>query len=107
MKVKLLSHVRLFTTPWTAAHQAPLSVGFSRQEYWSGVPLPSLIYMLLCIKQITNENLLYRTGNSVLCDALNGKEILKKEGIYVYVPVRDREAWYAAVHGDCKELDVT
>ena len=41
VKVKLLSHVRLFTTPWTAAYQAPLSMGFSRQEYWSGVPLPS------------------------------------------------------------------
>ena len=35
------SHVRLFATPWTAAYQAPLSMGFSRQEYWSGVPLPS------------------------------------------------------------------
>ena len=41
MKVKLLSHVRLFGTPWTAAYQAPPSMGFSRQEYWSGVPLPS------------------------------------------------------------------
>ena len=40
VKVKLLSRIRLFETPWTAAHQAPPSVGFSRQEYWSGVPLP-------------------------------------------------------------------
>ena len=37
----LLSSVRLFATPWTAAHQAPLSMGFSRQEYWSGLPFPS------------------------------------------------------------------
>ena len=37
-KVKSLSHVRLFATPWTAAYQAPPSMGFSRQEYWSGVP---------------------------------------------------------------------
>ena len=36
-----LSHVRLFVTPQTAAYQAPPSMGFSRQEYWSGVPLPS------------------------------------------------------------------
>ena len=36
--VKLLSHVRLFATPWTVAHWAPLSMGFSRQEYWSGLP---------------------------------------------------------------------
>ena len=41
VKVKSLSHVRLFATPWTAALQAPPSMGFSRQEYWSGVPLPS------------------------------------------------------------------
>ena len=40
MKVKSLSHVWLFATPWTAAYQAPPSMGFSRQEYWSGVPLP-------------------------------------------------------------------
>ena len=44
VKVKSLSRVRLFATPWTAALQAPLSMGFSRQEYWSGVPLPSPIY---------------------------------------------------------------
>ena len=41
VKVKLLSRDRLFATPWTVAHQAPPSMGFSRQEYWSGVPLPS------------------------------------------------------------------
>ena len=41
VKVKSLSHVRLFATPWTAAYQAPPSLGFSRQEYWSGLPLPS------------------------------------------------------------------
>ena len=41
VKVKSLSRVRLLATPWTAAHQAALSLGFSRQEYWSGVPSPS------------------------------------------------------------------
>ena len=41
VKVKSLSRVRLLAAPWTAACQAPLSMGFSRQEYWSGVPLPS------------------------------------------------------------------
>ena len=43
VKVKSLSRVWRFTTPWTAAYQAPPSMGFSRQEYWSGLPLPSLI----------------------------------------------------------------
>ena len=41
VKVKSVSRVWLFVTPWTAAYQAPPSMGFSRQEYWSGVPLPS------------------------------------------------------------------
>ena len=41
MKVKSLSHVQLFATPWTVAHQTPPSMGFSRQEYWSGLPFPS------------------------------------------------------------------
>ena len=41
VKVKSLSRVRLFVTPWTVAHQAPPSMGFSRQEDWSGLPFPS------------------------------------------------------------------
>ena len=40
-KVKSLSRVLLFVTPWTVAYQAPPSIGFSRQEYWSGLPFPS------------------------------------------------------------------
>ena len=60
MHACMLSHfsrVQLFATPWTVAHQAPLSRGFSRQEYWSGLPLPSpgnlliqgLTLLLLCL----------------------------------------------------------
>ena len=58
VRVKSFSHVWLFTTPWTVAHQAPPSLGFSRQEYWSGVPLPSPITLYMrqqkrhwCIEQ--------------------------------------------------------
>ena len=51
VKVMLLSRVWLFATPWTAAHQAPASMGFSRQEYWSGVPLPSLPHPLTTVKR--------------------------------------------------------
>ena len=40
-EVKSLSRVRLFATPWTVAYQAPPSMGFSRQEYWNGLPFPS------------------------------------------------------------------
>ena len=45
VKMKSLSHAWLFATPWTAAYQAPLSMGFSRQEYWSGLPLSSLSFL--------------------------------------------------------------
>ena len=41
VKVKSLSHVQLFATPWTVAYQAPLSLGFSGHDYWSGLPFPS------------------------------------------------------------------
>ena len=49
VKVKSLSRDRLLATPWTTAYQAPPSMGFSRQEYWSGVPLPSRLLILLMI----------------------------------------------------------
>ena len=51
VKVKSLSRVRLSATPWTAAHQAPPSMGFSRQEYWSGVPSPSPDHCLVMAKE--------------------------------------------------------
>ena len=56
VKVKSLSHVWLLATPWTAAYQAPSSMGFSRQEYWSGVPLPSLVREF---RWMVNENSVY------------------------------------------------
>ena len=52
MKVKPISRVRLLGTPWTAAHEAPPSMGFSRQEYWSAWPLPSLKPCLSCCVKI-------------------------------------------------------
>ena len=56
VKVKSLSHVWLFVTPWTAAYQASPPMGFSRQEYWSGVPLPSLACQTSSLKRL-NESL--------------------------------------------------
>ena len=73
VKVKSLSHVRLSATPWTAAHQAPPSMGFSRQKYWTGMPLPSPIYTLLGIKYITNKSL--RIAQETLFNAL----VMKRE----------------------------
>ena len=72
VKVKSLSRVRLLATPWTAAHQAPLSMGFSRQGYWSGVPLPSpgsvlvngkwwfLFYANMFFSMLTSKMLFFR-----------------------------------------------
>ena len=50
VKAKSLSCVRLLATPWTAAYQAPPSMGFSRQEYWTGVPLPSNIHVQISVR---------------------------------------------------------
>ena len=75
VKVKSLSHVQLLATPWTAAYQAPPSMGLSRQEYWSGVPLPSPIISPLTIKcgsRVTRNmknNIFYKThfkGNEII-----------------------------------------
>ena len=58
------SHVRLFMTPWTVALQAPLSMGFSRQEYWSGLPFPPGDLPDLWIKPMT-LCLLHRQADSL------------------------------------------
>ena len=66
VKVKLLSHVRLLATPWTAAHQAPPSMGFSGQEYWSGVPLPSPIILPNILYYFFHPILLHKNCFSVI-----------------------------------------
>ena len=58
------SHVRLCATPWTAACQAPLSMGFSRQEYWTGLPFPSPICYAAAAKSLQSC--------STLCDPIDG-----------------------------------
>ena len=58
LKVKSLSCVQLFATPWTTAHQAPLSMEFSRQEYWNGLPFPSPVkenFKVRAIFQVQNN----------------------------------------------------
>ena len=81
--MKLLSHVRLLATPWTVAHQAPPSMGFPRQEYWSGVPLPSPVEglgnhnlrttcqafktILFCLPLTPTGNMSKSKGFSALC----------------------------------------
>ena len=55
MKVKSLSRVHFIATAWTAAYQAPPSMGFSRQEYWSWVPLPSLFMLSVQFSSVTQS----------------------------------------------------
>ena len=79
MKVKSLSHVRLLATTWTAAHQAPPSMGFSRQEYWSGVPLPSLLKL--------SEWSLFHQYNWMLCLWItNGFSNISCNLVSIYYP---------------------
>ena len=65
MKVKSFSRVRLLATPWTTAYQAPPSMGFSRQEYWSGVPLPSPISLVAAAAKSLQSC-------PTLCDPIDG-----------------------------------
>ena len=102
VKWKLLSCVRLLVTPWTAAHQAPPSMGFSRQEYWSGRPLPSL-QMVLVVK-----NPPVNVGDSRDVGLLLG--LGRSPGVANGTPLQNlclensmgREPWQATVHGAAK-----
>ena len=81
MKGKSLSRVRLLATPWTAAYQAPPSMGFSRQEYWSGVPLPSPKQTLIDIKgEIDSDTIIVGDFNPPLTptDRLSKQKINKE-----------------------------
>ena len=72
VKVKSLSRVRLFATPWTVAYQAPPPVGFSRQESWSGLPFPSPIAFTITlegktyVKGTTGDPLIYKKDIEML-----------------------------------------
>ena len=68
VKVKSLSRARLLATPWTAAYQAPPSMGFSGQEYWSGLPLPSpYIVVCICKSQTPNISLHPFVNHNLFC----------------------------------------
>ena len=81
---KSLSHIQLTATPWTAAYQAPPSMGFSRQEYWSGVPLPSLQRSLVgcsprsCRVRRDWRNLAYMQKVPDIRDSLSQHSVLEE-----------------------------
>ena len=98
MKVKSLNGVRLLATPWTAAHQAPQSMGFSRQEYWSGVPLPSPIALTRLTFFGKVISLLFNMLSKLVIREGNGTPL---QYSCLENPM-DRGAWWAAVHGVAK-----
>ena len=73
VKVKSLSHVRLFATLWTVARQAPPSMGFSTQEYWSGLPFPSLAVILEPKKM---KSVTVSIVSPSICHKVMGKDIM-------------------------------
>ena len=106
---QLLGHVLLFVTPWTVAHQVPLSMEFSRQEYWSGHQLTMLIWLKLC------SNMVSITTKPEQMKALLLKKIYLYTYTYTYIFILN---WTPGV-GDgqgglafcsswgCKESDIT
>ena len=98
MKVKSKSEVAqscpTLATPWTAAYQAPPSMGFSRQEYWSGVPLPSLQYSIL-----THIYGIYKDGNdNPVCKTVKNKSEVTQSCPTPNDPM-DRSPPGSSVHG--------
>ena len=87
VKVKSLSRVRLFATPWTVAHQTPPSMGFSRQNYWSGLPFPSP-------GDLPNSGIESRSPK-LLADSL----LSEPQG--GYSPWRGKKVWHAWAHIHC------
>ena len=77
VRVKSLSRVQLLATPWTAAHQAPSSTGFSRQEYWSGLPLPSPMPALVPLKFKSSTKLFFHTVELKSYSALGSLQALR------------------------------
>ena len=96
VKVKSLSRVWPSATPWTAAHQAPLSMGFSRQEYWSGVPLPSPIAALFNIAKqpkcpLTDEWIKTMSCMCIYTHSHQYYSVLKKNQTDIYTTWMDLE----------------
>ena len=89
----MISCVQLSATPWTVAHQTPLSMAFSRQEYWSGLPFPTP-------RDLSDPGI---EPASLASPTLAGRFfIILLQVLRLQELVMDREAWHAVVHGVAK-----
>ena len=92
VKVKSLSPVWLLATPWTAVYQAPLSMGFASQEYWSGVPYSNICFQLICeLKGMNRERVRWKHGhsNGNRVDEKCLPKILKSTSVRIgYIPLK-------------------
>ena len=100
MKGKLLNRVQLLETPWTAGYQAPPPMGFSRQEYWSEVPLPSPVYSNFKEKQyqciilqhtsiLTSKSLGSKIEHLFLFELIGGEPTCQKHNLHSVI----KEVW--------------
>ena len=95
VKVKSLSHVRLLATPWTAAYQAPPSMGFSKQDYWSGIPLlsPCSSHRIL-VNSCFVPDIVYQSAFSLYHAAVTGSPT---KGFFLTYALYQLWGWYAAL----------
>ena len=114
--MKFLSRVRLFATPWTVAYEAPLSMGFPRQEYCSGLPFPAPGDLPdPGIKPVSPASLLHWQERRARCHRFDPMGLGRSPGEGNGNPLQysclrnpmDRGIWRATVHGVTKESDMT
>ena len=99
VKVKLLSHVRFFATQWTVAYQAPLYMGFSRQEYWSGLSFPPPGDLPNSGIELHILSLLYWQADSLPLSHLGSPKYLI-QGVYYHILYKNKILKATYIHNE-------
>ena len=103
--MKSLSRVRLLATPWTTAYQAPPSMGFSRQEYWSGVPLPAIVLRLFS-ESSSNFTLHLALKCGTIPQCLSFLTLILSKMSFEFGPFLPHD-WSWVIRSDKKPMEVT